>query len=274
MELLERVNEIKLNDNNKYFLEDIKKAYEKYLDEILSFDPKLLKYFLTTIKQAEILNNQETEQESSLLISLYINMHRVNSLNKIIQIYNKKETLDKKDLLLIHKVLMTGTESDTKNYKFRQNDTKFVGSFNPDGTKRIDYMPIEHSKIEENIEGVLAFLNDNNIDNVFINPFIVHGIISVMQPFDDGNTRLSRLIQHAKIWKNTNQLYSTKFELPTLYLSKNYLLTRGHYRDLITNLAVEKNNDAWNKWFTYNLDMVDEQLYYLNNNIKKLKMKF
>lgn len=272
MELLERVNKIELNDNNKYFLEEVNNDYKKYIDEIMSFDPKLLKNFLTTIKQAEILNNQQAEQESSLLISLYINMHRVNSLNKIIQIYKEKENLDKHDILLIHKVLMTGTESDNKNYKFRQTDTKFVGAFNSDGTKRIDYMPIDHSKINENIEKILEFLNNNNIDNVFINPFIVHGIISVMQPFDDGNTRLSRLIQHAKIWKNTNHLYSTQFEFPTLYLSKNYLLTRGHYRDLITNLAIEKNNNAWNKWFEYNLNMVNEQLYYLNNNVKKLKM--
>lgn len=274
MELLERVNEIKLNDNNKYFLEEINIKYKEYLDEILTFDPKLLKYFLTTIKEDEILNNQRSEQESDLLISLYMNMHRVNSLNKIIQIYKEKDNLSMQDLLTIHKVLMTGTESDTKNYKFRQTDTKFVGAFNYDGTKRIDYIPIDHKEIEENIEKILTVLNDNNVDNVFINPFIVHGVLSVMQPFDDGNTRLSRLIQHAKIWKNTNHLYSTQIELPALYLSKNYLLTRGQYRNLITNLALEKNNDSWNRWFTYNFNMVDEQIYYLNENIKKIKTRF
>lgn len=272
MELLDKIDKIELNDDNKFFLEETSESYNAYLKELLQFDSKLLEKYLITIKQAEILNNQETEEESSLLISLYTNMHRINSLTKIINIYNQKDDLTKKDLLSLHKILMTGTQSDTNNYKFRQTDTKFVGAFNPDGTKRIDYKPIEHEKIDECIEQILDFLNKKNIDNVFMNPFIFHGIVAVMQPFDDGNTRLSRLVQHAKIWKNTNHLYSTDFKLPTIYLSKNYLLSRGYYRNLIKELAVEKNNDAWNKWFKYNLNMVNEQLYYLNNNIKKLKI--
>lgn len=270
MKLIEEVDKIVINDNNKYFLEDITEKYLEYIKFIEQFDDKLLKYYLATIKQNEKLNNQQAEQESSLLISIYNNMYRENSLDKIIKILNEKDDLTKQELKCLHRVLMRGTTSEEGAYKFRSDDNKFVGSFNPDGTKRIDYMPIPFTEIDSCIEEVIKIINSKNIDNPFINPFIIHAIISVMQPFDDGNTRLSRLVQHAKIWKNTNLLYDKNFDTPLIYLSKNYLLTRGNYRGLIKNLAVNENNEAWNKWFEYNLNMVDEQLFYLDNNVKKL----
>lgn len=270
MKLIEEVDKIVINDNNKYFLEEIIEKYLEYIKFIEQFDGKLLKYYLATIKQNENLNNQQAEQESSLLISIYNNMYRENSLDKIIRILNDKEDLTKQELKCLHKILMRGTANEENSNNFRKDDNKFVGTFNPDGTKRIDYMPIPFLEIDASIDKVIEMINSKNIDNPFINPFIVHAIISVMQPFDDGNTRLSRLVQHAKIWKNTNLLYNKFFDKPLLYLSKNYLLTRGTYRGLITNLANEGNNEAWNKWFEYNLNMVDEQLFYLNNNVKKL----
>ena len=86
MKLIEEVDKIVINDNNKYFLEDVMTKYLEYMKFIEQFDDKLLKYYLTTIKQNEVLNNQQTEQESSLLISIYNNMHKENSLDKIIRL--------------------------------------------------------------------------------------------------------------------------------------------------------------------------------------------
>ena len=64
---------------------------------------------------------------------------------------------------------------------------------------------------------------------------------------------------------------SWDFSHPTIYLSKNYLLTRPQYRGLITNISVNKDDDAWNKWFDYNLTMFDDQLYFLNNQLEQYK---
>ncbi len=274
MELIERISEIKLNDRNKWSLEDINEKYSNYISEIAQFDEKLLSYYLNTIKQSEILNNQQSEVESSLLISLYKNMHRVNSIDKIIKLLSEQDNLTKENLQCLHKTLMAGTTSEANGYNFRSDNNKFVGTINPDGSKRIDYIPVDYKEIPENMDKALAFLNNNKIDNVFINPIVFHGVIAAMQPFDDGNTRLSRLVQHAKIWKNTNHLYAKDFKAPLIYLSKNYLITRGKYRKLINHLAIEQNNEAWNQWISYNLNMVDEQLYYLNSSIELIKKRF
>lgn len=270
MKLIEEVDKIVINDKNKYFLEDIINKYLEYMKFIEQFDERLLKHYLGTIKQNEILNNQQAELESSLLISIYNNMYRENSLDKIIRILNEKDDLTKQELKCLHRVLMRGTTSEANAHEFRKDDNKFVGSYNPDGSKRVDYMPIPFVEIDSSIEQVVEMINSKNVDNPFINPFIIHAIISVMQPFDDGNTRLSRLVQHAKIWKNTNLLFGKNFDKPLIYLSKNYLISRGNYRGLLANLAKEENNEAWNKWFEYNLNMVDEQLFYLDGNVKRL----
>jgi len=274
MELIERIDEIKINDNNKFLLDETNEKYYDYLNEISKFDHELLDYYLHTIKQTEILNNQQSEEESSFLISLYNNMNKENSINKIIRILNNKNELTKEDLQSLHKTLMSGTQNEENSYYFRSDNNKYVGAINQDGSKRIDYIPIHYKQIPDCIDRMLSYINNTKIDNVFINPLIFHGVVAVMQPFNDGNTRLSRLVQHAKIWKNTNHLYAKNFKMPIIYLSKNYLVTRRQYRELIANLAINKNNEAWNKWFTYNMYMIDEQLNYLNNSVELIKRRF
>ena len=34
---------------------------------------------------------------------------------------------------------------------------------------------------------------------------------------------------------------------------------------------VNNNDEVWNRWINYNLNMIDEQLYFHEDNLKKLK---
>lgn len=273
MKLLESVDRVIINDANKFYLEETETKYKNYIKELLLMDKKLLKHYLLTLKNTEILYNQESEEESSLLISLYMNLSKVNSIDKMIEIMKKQKDITIQNIINLHSILMEGTLNSEISDGFRNNNNKFVGSFYNNGEKRIDYIPIDYKEIKNVMDKITTLINRKNVNNPFILPFIIHALISVAQPFDDGNTRLSRLIQHGKIWKSTEVYYNTKFDSPILYLSKNYKLTRGQYRELIKELAIKEGNESWNKWFKYNLNMVNEQLYYLNNNIKKLVKK-
>lgn len=273
MKLIENIDKIEINDSNKFFLEDMSKKYIDYINLIQKLDERMMKYYLETLKGAEIMNNQQAEQENSFLISLYSNMQKENSLDRLIKILNEEDSLSKENLKKLHKILMRGTNSEKGSGEYRKTDTKFVGTFSENGEKIIDYMPILSKKIDYNMDKVIEIINNKNIDNPFINPFIVHALISVMQPFNDGNTRMSRLIQHGMMWKNTKSLYNTNFDKPIIYLSKNYWMTRPTYRKLFTTLANEESNEAWNMWFKYNFNILDEQLYYLDNNVKQLIKK-
>ena len=142
-----------------------------------------------------------------------------------------------------------------------------MGFFGTDGKQNIQYMPPDYKELDELITYTLDYLNENNtnFDNLFLKPLIVHALIAYLQPFGNGNTRVARVIQHGKICKSTNELYNANFEYPTLYLSERYLLTRGQYRNLIKDISIEKDNDSWNRWFKYNLNLLGEQLNYITN---------
>ncbi|MBQ7141378.1 MAG: Fic family protein [Bacilli bacterium] len=269
MKLIESAYNIELNDNNKYLLEEIEEKYREYIKLLESFEEKTLKVHLGTLKSEEIRNNHKTENIDPFRVIYHVSMNGKDSLTTLIDILYQKSKLSLDDIKKLHKILMEGTNKEFGAEDFRKSNKIFVGAYNPDGTRRIDYVPIDYLTIEENMAKVLEIINSEKQDNIFINPFIIHGLIAAMQPFDDGNFRTARLIQHGKIWTNTNMLYSKNFEKPTIYMSENYWRARGDNRRLINQLAIEENNEAWNAWFKHNFYMVGEQLDYLDGLIRK-----
>lgn len=202
---------------------------------------------------------------------------RKNSIDTMVKYLHGKDRLTSKQFQELHKMTIEGTSDDIKeNYPYRTDNEKWVGSYGTNGSRNIDYMPPDYNDIPELADYILEFLSNdstNLFDNVFIKPFAAHALIAYLQPFGNGNTRVARLLQHGYIWKESMEKYNLKLESPALFLSENYLMTRQYYRALLKNIAVEKDNDAWNKWFNYNLNMVDEQLYKITNDLDEYVRK-
>ena len=279
MEIIKGVTNLKVYDNTLFHLEDIEKAYTTYLDKLLKsgLSPKTIGLLLQVLKNRELLNTQQAEQENSFLISIYQMSQRKNSIDTMVKYLHGKHRLTSKQFQELHKMTIEGTSDDIKeNYPYRTDNEKWVGSYGTNGSRNIDYMPPDYNDIPELADYILEFLSNdstNLFDNVFIKPFAAHALIAYLQPFGNGNTRVARLLQHGYIWKESMEKYNLKLESPALFLSENYLMTRQYYRALLKNIAVEKDNDAWNKWFNYNLNMVDEQLYKITNDLDEYVRK-
>lgn len=279
MEIIKGVTNLKVYDNTLFHLEDIEKAYTTYLDKLLKsgLSPKTIGLLLQVLKNRELLNTQQAEQENSFLISIYQMSQRKNSIDTMVKYLHGKDRLTSKQFQELHKMTIEGTSDDIKeNYPYRTDNEKWVGSYGTNGSRNIDYMPPDYNDIPELADYILEFLSNdstNLFDNVFIKPFAAHALIAYLQPFGNGNTRVARLLQHGYIWKESMEKYNLKLESPALFLSENYLMTRQYYRSLLKNIAVEKDNDAWNKWFNYNLNMVDEQLYKITNDLDEYVRK-
>lgn len=279
MEIIKGVTNLKVYDNTLFHLEDIEKAYTTYLDKLLKsgLSPKTIGLLLQVLKNRELLNTQQAEQENSFLISIYQMSQRKNSIDTMVKYLHGKDRLTSKQFQELHKMTIEGTSDDIKeNYPYRTDNEKWVGSYGTNGSRNIDYMPPDYNDIPELADYILEFLSNdstNLFDNVFIKPFAAHALIAYLQPFGNGNTRVARLLQHGYIWKESIEKYNLKLESPALFLSENYLMTRQYYRALLKNIAVEKDNDAWNKWFNYNLNMVDEQLYKITNDLDEYVRK-
>ena len=236
--LINNIQNIKLDDSNKWLVEDALDSYLKYINNLNKLDQSALKYFLMNVKMRELKNNQETEQEPSFLIGLYILSQKQNSIDLTVNLL-KKGFLTRDDIELIHGCVIAGSTDDKiENYPFRTDNNKWVGSFLANGERVIDYMPPDYNDIESLLEIILDYVNEktNDPNDIFIKSFVIHGLIGYLQPFGNGNTRLARVVQHGEIMAKTNEILKTEFIKPILYLSENYLKTRPQYRNLVKQL--------------------------------------
>ena len=270
--VVKSVENIELSSRVKEHLEFTYADYQKFLDNLYMLDKKVLKLFLRTLKDRELINNQETELEDPFLMELYRNHQRKDSIEIVTGLFeDNKITME--EVKKLHRVVIKGSSDDVyKNYAYRTDNDKWVGSYGYNGERQVDYYPPDYREITELITYTLDFLNNdstgNSLNHILVKPFIVHGLMAYIQPFGNGNTRLSRVLQHGKIWQMTNNILGTDLSLPVLYLSKNYLQTRAQYRELISKIATEQD---WNAWLNYNLNMADEHLYFSETRLEQVK---
>ncbi len=266
---------VKVNDSNKWRLEDITDMYQKYIASLGELDEKSKLLFLKGIKLDELKNNQETECEDRFAMELQLLSQRQNSIDLTMRLL-EKGIITREDVKTIHGWVIKGSSDDVKeNYPFRSDNERWVGSFNTNGSRNVDYMPPDYNDIATLLNELLGYLNSPNTseNDIFVKPFIAHALLGYLQPFNNGNTRLARVMQHGKIITGTNEVLGTDFKKPIFYLSRNYLMTRPQYRDFLKYVAVDQNNEAWNNWIKYNLNMTNEQLYYLGNQLDSYKKR-
>ena len=207
-----------------------------------------------TSKNADIIDNQVLEQEDSFLMSLQREIEPISALDQTIDHYGKE--FDKETFIKIHDDLLSGTSSEDK-VGLRDNNLKFVGTWE-NNERKIQYFPIISDDVEEALRIFLAYYNANinNVQNEYdaiLKPIVYHGLIAALQLFNDGNTRFARTIQHVEMWGMLNKIVEEKIELPITYATRQYFPFRNKYRELIKNIAIEGNEEAWYDWFNFNL---------------------
>jgi Fic family protein len=175
----------------------------------------------------------------------------------------------------LNNTLLYGTFSDDAT-SIRTKNNKFVGKF-VDGKRIIDYFPIDCKYVYEAADRIALLYNDrltgSQFDNVFLQPFLIHGLLGGLQIFNDGNTRMGRIMQHALMWQLINERTKFNFDMPVVYATRSYYPFRHKYRDNITKLVTDGSNYVWNDWFDFNLDRIEDSIYAGRENVKTLKRK-
>ena len=269
-DIIKKIADCKLNDKvkdeNKYIME----SYYEQLDKLLKLDYKLLKQYLAVLKNADIKDNQCLEKVDSFLLSLHLQSERKHAVDEVL----KADYLNHDILLKTHGLLLKGTpSSEFDNYHYRKNNRKFVGSWEG-GKRNIQYLPLDYHDIDQTMDLFFEYYNEEetNKDNLFIKPFAIHGMIAALQVFEDGNTRLARLLQHTKLYKLTNQFNNYDIPNPILYVTRAYYPHRNKYRSLIKDMVVDANDDTINDWMLFNLRRLEETLWKNDENINRIKL--
>lgn len=244
--------------------------YCDYLKTIDSLSKTQLKNYLITLKNFDAIDNQTMERQDSFLIGLNFQSERRHAIDQLL----KSEHLSQDKFLKIHGMLMKGTtSSELDNYHYRKHNRNFVGTME-NNIRNIHYLPLYNKEIDPTMKLFFDYYNSKETkeQELFFKPFKIHLIIAALQVFEDGNTRLARLVQNAKIYRQTNLILNKKYDSPTIYLTKTYQPFRRSYRDLIKKIAIDPSQENINQWLLFNLGRLEEQLYNNTDKAEKVKL--
>lgn len=279
--LFDYVENFKLSSDNKFIIEEILNLYKDFIISLEQLQEYKLP-FIKSLKEEEIKSNQALESISPFLIQVFMNSNHKSATNYAIKdkINQKKCTIS--SLCRYHKILLNGLSNSMEiESKYRNDDSTFVGQFSYSplteeitSIKNISYIPIDCKDINIALENILKIYNKKDIvdiSDVFVNPIFVHGLLAALQCFRDGNTRLSRVLEHVCIWDLTNKFLDIGIlDLPVLYSSEALIRLdkRKLYRSLIKEFAVNSSNSILNEWIYFNMLIFEKQIYYNQDRLR------
>lgn len=267
---------IQQNPNLLEELKELEGLYENYVSKLLKYDQEFVKKFLDAYSKREAVISREMEGEESLAALFTSELEEKHtSLNYVVERLKKTSNLTHDDLKEAHRILMT---PDPRPYLLKgeyRKDKAYVGRFDEDRNPIIDYEAIEPEKIFGVMDQILEYCNQKGdyslVHHPFIKPMILHALTLYYQPFQDGNSRVSRIVHHAKLWIDANERLGVKVLQPALFFSGNYMINRGGYRGKINILGKDfKNAEAWQEWISYNINIMFESFNMIVPKLSKL----
>ena len=168
---------------------------------------------------------------------------------------------------------MRGTSNENEILiGYRKNNNFYVG-YTENNTRVALYYPISYDEIKQAMTILFSYYDKeiSNTEEIFIKPFIIHGLLAALQIFEDGNTRFARTIQHVNLFSLTQQNLDDSLELPSIYFSKTYIPYRNEYRHLISQIAINPSHENWNNWIAFNLKRLQDQIFFNEENLKRTR---
>ncbi len=272
LHIFETIADLKVEDYTLEREQEVLDKYIEHVDRILSLKPMSKQdNYLKGIKNLEQLDSQTMEQEDPFLVGLSLQRQRKIAIDYLLkQQQFPLNQLTKEEIIVTHRKLLEGTSGSQYARKdYRTNNLAYVTKSGR-GPEQIHYFSLPCEDIECGLMNLTIYYNSQFHDNyTLIKPCLVHGLTGALQMFDDGNTRLGRMLQSVKIYELT-ELNLRKFLTgPALYSSRAYLPYREQYRNKLADIAIEPCDETWNAWLNFNLNRLEEQIFYMDNKLKK-----
>lgn len=222
-------------------------------------------YLVSSIMEEAIASSQMEGASTTRRIAKDMLRKKLKPINKSQQmIVNNYETISKisqnksndftvKELLDIHRSIATNTMDRPEDEGvFRKNDEIFV----VDGiTGHIAHTPPSYKEINDMIEDLCEFANNDNINN-FIHPIIkgiiIHFALAYIHPFMDGNGRTARSLFY---W---------------YMIKKGYWLTEY----LSISRIIYTNKSSYEKAFLYTEYDDNDISYFIQYHLSVMKKAF
>jgi len=130
-------------------------------------------------------------------------------------------------------------------------------------TGEVIYSPPEGAdSIRDLLGNWERFLNDPADIDPLIRMAVLHYQFEAIHPFPDGNGRTGRILNILTL------IQDGVLELPTLYLSRSILRTKGDYYRLLSSVTADA---AWEPWILYILSAVETTARWTNDKVRAIR---
>lgn len=205
-------------------------------------------------------NRSPRTKSEQMIVNNFLTIKHIVSL--------KDEPLTIGGLLEIHRLISTGTLSDSMNEgRFRtNNEVRVVDAID----NEVVYYPPDFNEIPHLVNQLISFFN-NQDESPFIHPIIkgciIHFLIGFVHPFVDGNGRTARALFYWYLLKNGYWL--------TEYLSISRLIVKSKTQYAQAYLWTETDENDLTYFLTYKLKTMqlayDSLREYIRRKIKEKK---
>jgi len=161
-----------------------------------------IKFTLTTLTTEDVDVNLKDVVNASKKRSVKLSAREAISKNMLdgIEYIRKKNELNEKYLLKLHKIIMSKFE--TKNPgKFRKKQVYIFKQNNEDTKVEINYMPPTAKQMLKQLKKQIKWYNTIDL-NPLEKAFVTHTELYMTHPFLDGNKRICRLILNKTLTDN------------------------------------------------------------------------
>ncbi len=192
----------------------------------------------------------------------------ISALKYIEKIVKKKQKINKRIFLQIHKLVTKNTLPKEKSGCFRLVPVYVVRHFLGLNQKVVYTAPLA-SEVSTLVENLISWLNKE--ENTNINPVIVAGIvhqeIAAIHPFVDGNGRLARAV-------STLVLYQRGYDFRRLFALEDYYnLNREEYYKAINTGELYKEDKDLTNWLSYFVQGFKEEINSVKFKVQQISLK-
>lgn len=271
LELFKTIENLDISDFCFEREAEIADKYITYLDKIYSMPKDIQKKYLDSIKIQEIMDTELYDLEDSYLYALYMAAQNESAMDYLLSERKSISSfINKEKIIKAHKKLLAETNSKRFAKKDYRTDNEAFVARKKNGEVLISYFSIDYRDIEKAIKHLICYYNgDAHNKLTLIKPIIIHGLVGAIQMFDDGNARLGKMLQNVKTFELTNKNLGISLESPALYNSRSYADYRSQYREKLGNIVIHEGNESWNSWINFNLNRIEDQLYYASSKLKE-----
>lgn len=265
--LEEYINQIELDDVVKEHILYTYESFEELLKDLSVYKSNIIDIFLydATIKENMYSAKLENSLYSPEVISYYEQFF--SNQNNI----SEKMIMELNNAILKDKVKGRDYTGNKNPGEYRKSIAWVGNKGGKAGIENARYVAPDALYVPEYMKNFVKFYNDDNIKDPFIKSAMVHIIFIKIHPFSDGNGRIARILHHHKLTSMINKKYGTDFKWPVINLSRHLDLTRGNYYTNENNILFSidpSNKESFNKWFHYLLNMIDENIFVLQEALK------